>query len=59
MTTEPIEDKVNSPELAAVVIFHLSIVEADTINFKEQPLWNKNKQRRPKSAKVRYYLFQC
>ena len=59
MTTEPIEDKVKSPELAGVVSFRLSIVEAGTVDFKEQPLWNKKKQRRPESAKVRCYLFQC
>ena len=60
MTAEPIEDKVESPELAGVVGFRLSIVRADSgIDLKAQPNWKKAIRRRPDSKKIRCYLFQC
>ena len=60
MTAEPIEDKVESPELAGVVGFRLSIVRADSgVNLLKQSNWSKNLRRRPDSKKIRCYLFQC
>ncbi len=60
MQPEPIADKVESPELAGVVGFRLSIVPADSgIDLKSQPKWSGRLARRPESAKIRCYLFQC
>ena len=60
MLEEPIEDEIDSPELAGVVGFRLSIVKADTgISLTNQEHWKKRLGRRPESAKIRCYLFQC
>lgn len=75
MTSEPIEDKVKSPELAGVVGFRLSIIKVNKVyNFFDevskrevsqkivlntQPNWKKRLERRPVSMKIRCYLFQC
>lgn len=58
MTEEPIEDKIDSPELAGVVGFRLSIVRADSgVDLASQPHWKKKVKRRPESKKIRCYLF--
>ena len=60
LNAEPIEDEVESPELAGVVGFRLSIVPADSgIELASQENWKKRLSRRPDSAKIRCYLFQC
>ena len=59
MQPEPIADKVDSPELAGVVGFRLTILPADEEPIATQPKWSKRLGRRPESAKIRCYLFQC
>jgi len=60
MKTEPVENEVKSPELAGVVSFRLSIVPVDSgIDLTTQENWKKRMARRPESAKIRCYLFQC
>lgn len=60
MIEEPVEDALDSPELAGVVGFRLSLIKDDGVTIlKEQPNWKKRLSRRPDSAKIRCYLFQC
>ena len=60
MIEEPVEDALESPELAGVVGFRLSLIKDDGVTIlKEQPNWKKRLSRRPDSAKIRCYLFQC
>lgn len=60
MIPEPIEDEIESPELAGIVGFRLSIMRADDpCVLEKEPNWAKRMKRRPDSAKIRCYLFQC
>ena len=55
---ELVEDKLDSPELAGVVGFRLSLVRADSgVELASQPQWKKRLPRRPDSTKIRCYLF--
>ena len=68
---EPIEDEIDSPELAGIVGFRLTIIrdddhklvgdpkEKDNPKERGQENWNKKLRRRPESAFIRCYLFQC
>ena len=57
---ETVEDALDSPEKAGVVGFRLSIVPADSgIELSKEENWKKRLPRRPESAKIRCYLFQC
>lgn len=59
MTAEPVENKIKSPEEAGVVSFRLSIVPAGSVDLMSQDVWKRKRSRRPDTAKVRCYLFQC
>ena len=60
MIAEPVGNQIKSPELAGVVSFRLSIVRADSgVHLPSQEKWSKKLLRRPSSAKIRCYLFQC
>ena len=73
MITEPVENKIKSPELAGVVGFRLSIVRADSnvnlptqnrladsgVHLPTQYNWKKDLILRSGICKVRCYLFQC
>lgn len=58
---EPYYNAVKSPELAGVIAFRLSIVEASDgpNSLDKQPLWTKKMARRPTNVKIRAYIFQC
>ena len=64
MKEEPVEDEIDSPELAGVVGFRLSIARSDAVNeegqpitFKDKEKWKRRMKRRPDSTKIRCYLF--
>mmetsp|Transcript_42315 Transcript_42315/g.55764 ORF Transcript_42315/g.55764 Transcript_42315/m.55764 type:complete len:209 (+) Transcript_42315:730-1356(+) len=57
---EPVEDEIDSPEMAGIVGFRLSIVRDEPgVNLCKEANWAKKLRRRPESAKIRCYLFQC
>ena len=70
MIPEPIEDEIESPEMAGIVGFRLTILKDDAewdiksktvkINNDTEVVtnnWAKKLRRRPESAKIRCYLF--
>ena len=60
MVPEPVEDEIDSPEMAGIVGFRLTILkDSDPCDLAKEPNWSKRLKRRPDSAKIRCYLFQC
>lgn len=60
MIPEPVEDAIDSPEMAGIVGFRLTILRADNpCIIEKEANWAKKLKRRPDSAKIRCYLFQC
>ena len=60
MIEDPVNDELESPELAGVVGFRLSLIKDDGVTeLIKQENWKKKLRPRPDSKKIRFYLFQC
>ena len=60
MIEDPVNDELESPELAGVVGFRLSLIKDDGVTeLIKQENWKKKLRPRPDSKKIRCYLFQC
>jgi len=60
MIVEPVEDAIDSPELAGIVGLRLTILrDENPVDIIKEANWAKKMKRRPDSAKIRCYLFQC